>query len=236
MTVDEPAKLFLWGADPEGKDVFARTIQGSRISLTIGMVGVLNIIFLGSVLGTVSGYFGGMVDNVIQRFIEVITSIPNLPLWAAMAAALPQDMPVVKRYFFIAILVTFITQIGLARQVRGKVMGYASSDYVAATRAAGGSHSRVIFTHLLPNSTSHIVVFAMLLIPATILGETALSFLGIGMLPPAVSWGTLLQDAQRVEVVTAYPWMLIPAAAVVVAVTCFQLLGDGVRDAVDPYG
>lgn len=229
-------KLYLWGADTQGRDVFARTLHGTRISLTIGLVGVLISTVLAAVIGTISGYFGGFVDSAIQRVIEVILSIPTLPLWATMAAVLPQDLSVVERYFFITLILSLVVWTNVARQVRGKVMGYAAADYVAAARAAGSGHSRIIFTHMVPNSASHIVVVGMLAVPATIIAETSLSFLGIGMLPPAVSWGVLLQDAQKIQVVTNYPWLLIPALAVILAVTCFQLLGDGVRDAVDPYG
>jgi peptide/nickel transport system permease protein len=176
-----------------------------------------------------------MTDNLIQRFIEVIMSIPTLPLWATMAAVLPQDLSVTKRYFLMTLILSLVTWTGLARQLRGKVMGYASSDYVAAARIAGAKGPRIITTHLLPNSASHIVVVSMLAIPATIIAETTLSFLGIGMQEPAISWGVLLKDASRIDVLQQYPWVLIPAVFVIIAVTCFQLLGDGVRDAVDPY-
>jgi len=229
------AKVLFFGADGDGRDLLARTFYGGRVSLTIGVLGVAIATVLGSVIGTWSGYAGGKIDNVIQRFIEVIMSIPTLPLWATMAAVLPQDMSVTKRYFLMTIILSLVTWTGLARQLRGKVMGYASSDYVAAARAAGASGMRIITTHLLPNSASHIVVVSMLAIPATIIAETTLSFLGIGMLDPAISWGVLLKDASRIDVLQQYPWVLIPAAFVVIAVTCFQLLGDGVRDAVDPY-
>lgn len=244
MTVDqsgvgeeEPAaKLYLWGADPQGRDIFSRTMHGSRVSLTVGLIGVAISTILAAVIGTVSGYFGGVTDSVVQRFVEVILSIPTLPLWATLAAVIPRNLPVVERYFYITLILSLVVWANVARQIRGKVMSYAGSDYVAAARAAGSGHTRIILTHMMPNSMSHIVVVAMLAVPLTIIAETSLSFLGIGMLPPAVSWGVLLQDAQKVEVVTAHPWMLIPAVAVVIAVTCYQLLGDGIRDAVDPYG
>jgi peptide/nickel transport system permease protein len=229
------AKLLLFGADGDGRDLFARTFYGGQVSLTIGVLGVAIATVLGSIIGTWSGYAGGKTDNIIQRFIEVIMSIPTLPLWATMAAVLPQDLSVTKRYFLMTLILSLVTWTGLARQLRGKVMGYASSDYVAAARSAGAKGMRIITTHLLPNSASHIVVVSMLAIPATIIAETTLSFLGIGMLDPAISWGVLLKDASRIDVLQQYPWVLIPAAFVVIAVTCFQLLGDGVRDAVDPY-
>jgi peptide/nickel transport system permease protein len=228
-------KLLLFGADGNGRDLYSRTIFGARVSLTIGLLGVVIATALGSVIGTASGYAGGAVDTVIQRVIEVIMSVPTLPLWATMAAVLPQDLSVTKRYFVMTVILSLVTWTGLARQVRGKVMGYASADYVAAARSAGSSGFRIVTTHLLPNAASHIVAVSMLAIPATILAETALSFLGIGMLDPAISWGVLLQDASRIDVLQQYPWVLIPGVAVVIAVTAFQLLGDGVRDAVDPY-
>jgi peptide/nickel transport system permease protein len=236
MTVQGETKLYLWGADTQGRDIFARTLQGAQVSLTIGLLGVAISTVLATLIGTISGYFGGIVDNAIQRVMEIILSVPTLPLWATMAAVLPRDMPVERRYFFITLILSLVVWANTARQVRGKVLGYAHADYVNAARAAGSSHTRIIVTHMVPNAISHIVVVAALAIPATIIAETSLSFLGIGMLPPAVSWGVLLKDAQEIAVVTQYPWMLIPAIAVILAVTCFQLLGDGVRDAVDPYG
>jgi len=234
--VEAPAKLYLWGADRQGRDLFARTLIGSRVSLTVGLVGVAIAVILGSFLGTVSGYFGGVVDNLMQRTIELIQTFPTLPLWLALAAALPRDLPVVQRFFFISIVLSLVSWTGLARQVRGKVLGYRSADYTAAALSAGSSHGRIIATHMVPNAISHIIVVAALAVPITILGETSLSFLGVGMLPPAVSWGVLLRDAQQVQVVTTYPWLMIPGLAVVVAVLCFNFLGDGLRDAVDPYG
>ncbi len=228
-------RLLIFGADSNGRDIYSRLIYGGRISLTIGLLGVIIATVLGSVIGTISGYAGGMTDNIIQRIIEIILSIPTLPLWATMAAVLPQNMSVTRRYFLMTIILSLVAWTGLARQVRGKVMAYAGADYVAAARSANSSHMRIISTHLLPNATSHIVAVSMLAVPATILAETALSFLGIGMLDPAISWGVLLQDASKIDVLQRYPWILIPGLAVIVAVTCFQLLGDGVRDAVDPY-
>lgn len=237
MTVSK-GKLLLWGADSEGRDLFARAMNGARVSLTVGLVGVAIGTFLGATIGTISGFFRGTIDNLIQRGIEILLSIPTLPLWLTMAAVLPRDLSVTKRYFLITVILSLVGWAGLARQVRGKVMSYSQADYVAAARAAGSSRTRIIFTHLLPNATSHIVVTAMLAVPATIIAETSLSFLGVGMLPPAVSWGVLLQDAtnQGPSTVEQYPWLLIPAALVVLAVVCFQLIGDALRDAVDPYG
>ncbi len=233
--VDPSAKLYLLGADGQGRDLLARILQGSRVSLTVGLLGVAIAVVLGSVLGTASGYLGGVADNLIQRFVELLMSMPTLPLWAAFAAALPQDMSVVQRYFWITIVLSLIQWTSLARQVRGKVLSYRTLDYTLAARLAGASDMRIILTHMLPNAVSHIIVVAALAIPAAILGETALSFLGLGMLPPAVSWGVLLRDAQQIQVVEQHVWLLIPALAVILAVTCYQFLGDGLRDAADPY-
>lgn len=232
---DENHRLLIFGADGNGRDIFSRTIYGARVSMTIGLIGVMIAAVLGSLIGTISGYAGGKVDNVLQRFIEIIMSVPTLPLWATMAAVMPQDMSVTKRYFVMTLILSLVAWTGLARQVRGKVLGYAKSDYVAAARSAGSSGLRIVTTHLMPNAASHIVAVSMLAVPTAILAETALSFLGIGMLDPAISWGVLLQDASRIDVLQQYPWLLIPGVAVIVAITCFQLLGDGVRDAVDPY-
>lgn len=235
MTVDSPNKMLLWGADSQGRDIFSRTMEGARVSLTIGLVGVFIGTFLGATIGTISGFYRGKVDTALQRFIEIIMSIPTLPLWLVMAAILPRDMSVVARYFFISLILSLVSWAGLARQIRGKVLSYSEADYVAAARAAGSSGSRIVFTHMLPNAMSHIVATAMLAVPASIIAETSLSFLGVGMLPPAVSWGVLLKDGQQISVIEQYPWLLIPAALVVLAVSCFLLIGDALRDAVDPY-
>lgn len=233
--VAPPAKLFLIGADAQGRDLLSRILIGSGISLTVGLVGVAIVIVLGSILGTASGYLGGAADNLIQRFIELLSSMPTLPLFAAMAAALPQDMSVTQRFFFITVILSLIGWTGLARQVRGKVLAYRGLDYTNAARLAGASDLRIILTHMMPNAVSHIIVVAAFAIPATILGETSLSFLGLGMLPPAVSWGVLLRDAQQIQAVEQHAWLLLPAVPVILAVTSFQLLADGLRDAADPY-
>lgn len=229
------SKLLLFGADSQGRDIASRMVFGSRVSMTIGVLGVIIATILGSVIGTVSGYVRGPTDTVIQRVIEIIMSIPQLPLWATMAAVMPPNMSVTNRYFLMTIILSLVTWTGLARQVRGKVMSYANADYVNAAKSAGSSGGRIVLTHLVPNAASHIVAVSMLAVPTAILAETALSFLGIGMLDPAISWGVLLQDASKIDVLQQYPWVLIPALAVILCVTCFQLLGDGVRDAVDPY-
>ncbi|HMO58070.1 MAG TPA: ABC transporter permease [Roseiflexaceae bacterium] len=233
---DVDQKVFLWGADKEGRDLFSRVMKGAQVSLTLGFVGVLLSVTIGSIVGTASGYFGGAVDNIIQRMIELIRSFPDLPLYMALAAALPLNVPVLVRFFLITIIIALIGWTGLAREVRGKVLAFASADYTNAALAAGASHWYIITKHLIPNAMSHIIVVGMLAIPGAIGLETALSFLGLGILPPAVSWGVLLRDAQTIQAVVSYPWLLLPVACLIIAVLSFNLLGDGVRDAVDPYG
>ena len=233
---DVSMKLFLWGADKEGRDLFSRVMKGAQVSLTLGFIGVFLSVTIGSIVGTASGYFGGWADNLIQRIIELIRSFPELPLYMALAAALPVNVPVLWRFFLITIVIAVIGWTGLAREVRGKVLAFRSADYTNAAIAAGAGHWHIITRHLIPNAMSHIVVVGTLAIPGAIGLETALSFLGLGILPPAVSWGVLLRDAQTIQAVVSYPWLLIPVLCLIIAVMSFNLLGDGVRDAVDPYG
>ncbi len=235
---DAPNRIYLAGADSIGRDVFTRTLVGGQVSMTVGLLGVAISILIGSVLGTVSGYYMGLADDAIQRTIEVIMSFPTIPLWAALAAALPpisESFTALHRYFLITIVLSFVGWTGLARQLRAKVMAYRSADFCQAAIAAGATDSRIIFVHMLPNAASHIVVTAALSIPGMILGETALSFLGLGILPPMVSWGALLRDSQQISVILQHPWILIPGIAVVITVLFFSLFGDGIRDAIDPY-
>jgi peptide/nickel transport system permease protein len=236
--VDLPQRIYLAGADSIGRDMFARTLIGGQISMTVGLLGVIISIILGSVLGTISGYYMGFADDAIQRSIEVISSFPTIPLWAALAAALPPvsvNFTALDRYFLITVVLSLVGWTGLARQLRAKVMAYRSADFCQAAVAAGASDSRIIFVHMLPNAASHIIVTAALAVPGMILGETALSFLGLGILPPMVSWGALLKDSQQVSVILQHPWIMLPGLAVVITVLLFSFLGDGVRDAMDPY-
>lgn len=227
--------LLLFGADELGRDLFSRTIYGARISLSIGLVGVALAFVLGIVLGGISGFFGGLIDEIIQRIIDFLLSMPTIPFWMALSASLPRDWPVIRTYFAITVILSIIGWTGLARVVRGKLLSLREEDYAMAAKAAGASETRIIFKHLLPGFTSHLIVSLTLSVPAAILGETALSFLGLGMQPPAVSWGVLLQDAQDIVAISQEPWRLIPAAFVIGTVLLFNFVGDGLRDAADPY-
>ncbi len=227
--------LFLFGTDVRGRDMLSRILMGSRISLTIGLLGVTITVFLGSVIGTLSGYFGGRIDNAIQRVVEFIRSFPTLPLWMALSAALPPDWPSHMVYLGIVVVLSFIGWTGLAREVRGKILSLKTTDYVLAAEATGASTGRLDFVHMIPGVASHIMVIATLSIPIMILGESALSFLGLGIKPPLTSWGLLLAQAQRVEVMRLYPWMLAPGVFIFIVVLAFNFLGDGLRDAIDPF-
>jgi peptide/nickel transport system permease protein len=233
--VEEPGDIYLFGSDSLGRDMLSRVLAGARISLTIGLVGVALTIVFGATLGTISGYYGGIVDTLMQRVIEFLMSFPAIPLWAALAAAMPPNWSAIQRFFAISIILSLIEWTGLARQVRAKVLSYRVMDYTTAARSAGASDARIIFRHMVPNSFSHIIVIATLAIPGVILAETALSFLGLGIQPPLTSWGALLQEAQSITVLLHQPWLLIPAIFVIATVLSFNFLGDGLRDAVDPF-
>ena len=228
--------MYLMGTDKLGRDLFSRLIHGTRISMSIGLIGVTISLFLGVILGSISGFYGGWVDLVIQRVIEVISSMPTIPLWLGLAAAIPLSWSPITVYFVITLIVSLFGWTGLAREVRGRFFALRSEDFVTAARLDGSSERRLIFRHILPSLTSHILAVVTLALPTMIVAETALSFLGIGLKAPVVSWGVLLQDAQNVRTIATAPWLLIwPSAAVVITVLAYNFLGDGLRDAADPY-
>ncbi len=227
---------FLFGADRLGRDMFSRVIYGTRVSMSIGLVGVAIAMVLGIALGGASGYYGGRVDAVIQRLIEFTLSLPTIPIWLALAAALPPSWPVYQQYFVITLIVSLVGWTELGRVVRGRFLAMKNEDFVIAARLDGATERRIIFRHMLPSLTSHIIASLTLAIPLMILAETALSFLGLGLQPPAISWGVLLKEAQNIRSISQAPWLFIPGGFVVVAVLAFNFLGDGMRDAADPYG
>jgi peptide/nickel transport system permease protein len=227
--------VFVLGADKLGRDALSRLLAGTRISTTIGLVGVLLSFVLGILIGGVSGYYGGVVDTAIQRVIEFIRSMPTIPLWMALSAAVPKEWSPVRVYLAITVILSLIGWTGLARVVRGRFLSLREEDFVMAARLAGSSELRVIVRHMAPSFASHIIASITLSIPGMILSETSLSFLGLGMRPPAISWGVLLQEAQSLSAVALAPWLLTPGLAVVIAVLAFNFMGDGIRDAADPY-
>ena len=233
--VDKDQPMFLLGADRLGRDLLSRLITGTRVSMSIGLVGVILSLVLGIFLGGLSGYYGGAVDNLIQRVIEFLRSIPSIPLWMGLAAALPLNWPPDRVYFAITVILSLIGWTGLARVVRGRFLSLREEDFVMAARLDGQSELGIILFQMLPAFTSHIIAATTLAIPGMILSETALSFLGLGLREPVVSWGVLLQEAQDIRAIATAPWLLIPALAVVLAVLTLNFLGDGLRDAADPY-
>jgi len=226
---------FPLGTDRMGRDLLSRILYGSRVSLTIGLFGVAISLFLGAVIGTISGYYSGWIDSVIQRLIELLLVFPSIPLWMALAAALPPYWSQLKIYFGIVTILSFVGWGGLARQVRGMVLSLRERDYVKAARSFGAGHTYILFRHLIPGCYSHLIVIATLAIPGMILGETALSFLDLGIRPPMTSWGVLLEESQHIRVLVQFPWLLLPALPVLLTVVAFNFLGDALRDAVDPY-
>ncbi|MCB9147301.1 MAG: ABC transporter permease [Caldilineaceae bacterium] len=228
--------IFLLGTDGLGRDLFSRLMVATRLSMTIGLAGVALSLFLGILLGGLSGLYGGLVDNMIQRVIEIVRSVPTIPLWMALAAAVPTEWPIERVYFIIVLILGVIGWTTLARVVRGRFLSLRSEDFVTAAELAGAGQMRIIFRHMVPSFLSHIIAATTLALPAMIIAETSLSFLGLGLRPPAISWGVLLKDAQNVQAVAISPWLLLPAIPVIVAVLAFNFLGDGLRDAADPYG
>ncbi|MBA7499494.1 MAG: ABC transporter permease subunit [Clostridia bacterium] len=227
--------MFLFGTDILGRDLFSRNLYAARISLSIGLIGVALSFVLGIILGGISGYYGGGADMIIQRIIEFLISIPTIPLWMALAAALPADWSPIKAYFGITIILSVVGWCGLARVVRGKFLELREEDFAMAAKIAGATQKRVIAKHLLPSFLSYLIVSLTLSIPGMILGETSLSFLGLGLRPPVISWGVLLKESQKVQTVALHPWLLIPGFFVIITVLAFSFLGDGLRDAADPY-
>ncbi len=231
----EGTPLFLFGSDHLGRDIYSRTLTGSRISLSIGFAGVVLTFVLGVSLGGLAGYLGGLVDEIIMRIIDFMVSVPKIPLWMALAAAIPRNWPVTRTYLAITIILSVVGWGGLARAVRGKLLSLREEDFVMAARLYGASVPRLILRYMIPNFMSYLLVNVTLSVPSMILSETSLSFLGLGIQPPAVSWGTLLSQAQQLTVVAQRPWQLIPGVFVVIAVLAFNFVGDGLRDAADPY-
>ena len=233
--LDATKTIFLLGTDVQGRDMWSRLMYGTRISLTIGLFGVTVSLVLGVVLGGLSGFYGGIIDTLIQRTIEILRSIPTIPLWMGLAAALPREWSILQVYFAITIIISLLGWTELARVVRGRFLAMREEDFVVSARLVGCSQMRTIFVHMVPSFMSHIIAATTLALPAMIISETALSFLGLGLRPPAISWGVLLQQAQNVQTVAISPWLMLPAAPVIIAVMAFNFLGDGLRDAADPY-
>jgi peptide/nickel transport system permease protein len=235
FVVDDPAVVFVVGTDPLGRDYFTRILYGGQVSLTIGLVGVFLSLVIGSLAGVAAGYFGGIFDNIMMRLVEVLMAFPRIPLWMALAGALPANIEPLKVYFGITLVLSIVNWGGLARQVRSKVLALRELDYVMAARLGNASTPRILARHLFPNTLSHVIVVATLAIPGMILGETALSFLGLGIRPPMTSWGLLLSDAQQLQVLLQKPWLLWPIVPVMITAISFNLVGDGLRDAADPF-
>ncbi len=227
--------IFLFGSDRLGRDVFSRILYGAQLSLTVGLIGISVSFLLGIGFGSIAGYFGGKIDWVIQRTIEILRSLPELPLWLALSAAVPSNWGPVAVFFIISVILGILDWPGLARAVRAKFLSLREEEYVRAAEMMGASSGRVIRRHLLPNFVSHLIASATLSIPAMILGETALSFLGLGLRAPAVSWGVMLNDAQNLASIEIYPWTAIPMLPIIIVVLAFNFLGDGLRDSLDPY-
>jgi peptide/nickel transport system permease protein len=232
---DAGQRIFLLGSDRLGRDQWSRIMHGTQTSMTVGLVAVVLSVVLGVVLGGVSGYFGGLADQVIQRLIELLQSVPTIPIWLALSAALPRDWTPIQVFFAITVILSLVGWTTLGREVRGRFLALREEDFVLAARLAGCSQLRIILRHMVPTFLSHIIATSSLAIPVMIISETSLSFLGLGIRPPAISWGVLLQEAQNIQTLALAPWLLIPGLVVIVAVLAFNLVGDGLRDASDPY-
>lgn len=235
MCPAEDGTLFLLGTDRLGRDMLSRILYGARISLTIGLIGIAISMTLGIIIGGIAGYYGGWIDTAVQRTIEIIRSFPELPLWMALSAILPVTWSPLLVFFGITVILAMLDWTGLARAVRSKLLALREEDYCTAAQLLGAKPSRIIGRHLLPGFMSHLIASASLSIPGMILGETALSFLGLGLRPPVTSWGVLLNEAQNINVVALYPWLMLPVVPVVIVILAFNFLGDGLRDAADPY-
>ena len=227
--------VFLFGSDRQGRDMVSRIIHGGRISMSVGLVGIVFSFVLGIVIGGISGYYGGRVDTVIQRAIEITRSIPTLPLWMAFSVALPPFWSMTQVYFAIVVILSLVGWTDLARVVRGKFLSVREEDYVMAAAISGAGRTRIIFKHLLPSFYSYIIASLTLSVPSMILGETALSFIGLGLQAPAISWGVLLKGSQQISVLAKAPWLLLPSVFIIIAILAFNFVGDGLRDAADPY-
>jgi peptide/nickel transport system permease protein len=230
------ASVHLLGTDRLGRDQWSRLAHGTQTSMTIGLTAVTLSVVFGVLLGGISGYVGGLPDLIIQRVIELLQSLPTIPIWLALTAALPRDWSPLRVFFAITIILSLVGWTTLGREVRGRFLSLREEDYVLAAELAGASRRRIIVRHMVPNFLSHIIATSTLAIPAMIINETALSFLGLGIRPPAISWGVLLQEAQNIQTLALAPWLLVPGLVVIVSVLAFNLVGDGLRDAADPYG
>ena len=234
--LDDPTQpLFFLGTDILGRDMLSRIIYGAQISLSVGLVGVFLSLVLGILLGGVSGYYGGWLDVAIQRLIEVLRSIPTIPLWLTLSAALPRNLTQLQMYFGITVILSFIGWTEVARVVRGKFMSLRNEDFILAARTIGTPRFRIIYRHMVPSFISHLIAALTLALPIMILSETALSFLGLGLRPPTISWGTLLDGTQNLNAIAITPWLLIPVVPIIITVLAFNFVGDGLRDAADPY-
>ena len=232
---EQSPSFYLLGADKYGRDIFSRLIYGTRISLSVGLIAIAIMFVLGITIGAISGYAGGWIDMLIQRLMEIIGALPQLPLWLALGAVIPPEWSPLTAYFCVTLVLSLLGWTGLAREVRGKILALREEDYAVAARLIGASHTRILFRHLVPGFASHIIVVLTLTVPGMILGETALSFLGLGLRPPIVSWGVLLQDCMSLQAISNYPWLLSPVLFIILTILAFNFFGDALRDAADPY-